>query len=68
MFCLYLEAEIALKQQFMVSMGFAGYVSGCVQLYCVGFHCQHNKAACRQKHNLQNPLNNTVQQDGKIQY
>jgi hypothetical protein len=21
------------------SMGFAGYVSICVQLYCVGFHC-----------------------------
>jgi hypothetical protein len=20
-------------------MGFAGYVSVCVQLYCVGFHC-----------------------------
>jgi hypothetical protein len=29
---------------------------------------QHNKAACRQKYNLQNPLNNTVQQDAKIYY
>jgi hypothetical protein len=27
---------------------------------------QHNKAARRRKHNLQNPLNNTVQQDAKI--
>jgi hypothetical protein len=28
---------------------------------------QHNKAERRQKHNLQNPLNNTVQQDAEIQ-
>jgi hypothetical protein len=27
---------------------------------------QQNKAAHRGKHNLQNPLNNTVQQDAKI--
>jgi hypothetical protein len=27
---------------------------------------QHNEAARRLKHNLQNPLNNTVQQDAKI--
>jgi hypothetical protein len=27
---------------------------------------QHNKAARRQKPNLQSPLNNTVQQDAKI--
>jgi hypothetical protein len=27
---------------------------------------QHNKAARRRKHNLQYPLNNTVQQDAKI--
>jgi hypothetical protein len=27
---------------------------------------QHNKAACRRKHNLQYPLNNTVHQDAKI--
>jgi hypothetical protein len=27
---------------------------------------QHNKALLRRKHNLQNPLNNTVQQDAKI--
>jgi hypothetical protein len=26
----------------------------------------YNKAARRRKHNLQNPLNNTVQQDAKI--
>jgi hypothetical protein len=29
---------------------------------------QHNKAARRRKHNLKNLLNNTVQQDAKIQY
>jgi hypothetical protein len=29
---------------------------------------QHNKATRRRKHNLQNPLNNTVQQDAKIWY
>jgi hypothetical protein len=28
----------------------------------------HNKAARRRQHNLQKPLNNTVQQDAKIQY
>jgi hypothetical protein len=27
---------------------------------------QHNKATRRRKHDLQNPLNNTVQQDIKI--
>jgi hypothetical protein len=27
---------------------------------------QHNEAAGRHKYNLQNPLNNTVQQDAKI--
>jgi hypothetical protein len=27
---------------------------------------KYNKAARRRKHNLQNPLNNTVQQDAKI--
>jgi hypothetical protein len=39
-------------------MGFAGYVAICVQLYFVGFHYLSS--------NLQNPLNNTVQQDAKI--
>jgi hypothetical protein len=40
------------KQPTNWSMGFAGYV----------FHSenQHNKAARRGKHNLQNPLNNSV--------
>jgi hypothetical protein len=33
-------------------MGFVGYVAVCVQLQL--------------QHNLQNPLNNTVQQDAKI--
>jgi hypothetical protein len=39
-------------------MDFAGYVAVCVHIY--------NKAARKRQHNLQNPLNNTVQQDAKI--
>jgi hypothetical protein len=36
---------------------FAGYVAVCVLFYCRGK---------RRQHNLQNPLNNTVQQDAKM--
>jgi hypothetical protein len=46
-------------------MGFAGYISVCVQLLSVLIFAKDNKAARRRKHNLQNPLNNTVQQDAK---
>jgi hypothetical protein len=46
-------------------MGIAGYVSVCVQLYCVGFHCLSLQVSAYMAY-LQYPLNNTVQQDAKI--